>query len=501
VATLAEIASQRTNLNESAVDHLLRLTASWSLLADLSFSDMVLMAKVEGPLVPAELDGPGAGDFVVLGQVRPNNRSTLINDDLVGSIQSSQAWPLVELTFDSATRVVGVASIETVPDRAPVWCIPVRFDARIVAVLVRVQGPLRGPASLYEQAYLSIFERLCEMVAGATFPFREDDVAGPGMPRVGDGIILIDGSGLVEFATPNASNALHRLGIYGPAEGQSLDELGLRIRVVERALEFALPAMEEVDRGHDVAILFHCVPLLENNTPTGAVILLRDVSDLRQLNRLVLNKEAAVREVHHRVKNNLQTISSLLRLQARRSDEVETRTALLEAERRVRSIAVVHEVLSREPGEEVVFDEIVRSLVLLVEDTVLALHPVEIVVNGDLGVLPTDLATPLAVALAELLTNAVEHAFIDFGGVDNNHVGVVTLNLHQQDGNAIAEIRDNGRGLGTDFSLEVPTSLGLSIVRDLIRAQLRGTIEMNSVALADGGGTYVRVVVPTSERT
>ena len=107
-----------------------------------------------------------------------------------------------------------------------------------------------------------------------------------------------------------------------------------------------------------------------------------------------------------------------MRLQARRSEEEETRTALYEAERRVRSIAVVHEVLSREPGEEVVFDEIVRSLVLLVEDTVLALHPVEIVVNGELGVLSTDLATPLAVALAELLTNAVEHAFIDFGGAD-----------------------------------------------------------------------------------
>jgi two-component sensor histidine kinase len=233
---------------------------------------------------------------------------------------------------------------------------------------------------------------------------------------------------------------------------------------------------------------------------TGAVTLLRDVSDLRQLNRVLLNKEAAVREVHHRVKNNLQTISSLLHLQARRSDEVETRTALLEAERRVRSIAVVHEVLSREPGEEVVFDEIVRSLVLLVEDTVLALHPVEIVVNGELGILSSDLATPLAVALAELLTNAVEHAFTEFGGDDNEHVGVVTLNLYQEDGNAVAEIRDNGRGLGAEFSLDVSTSLGLSIVRDLIRAQLHGSIEMKSVPSDQGGGTFVRVVVPTTER-
>ena len=494
MATLAELAHLHSSLDEPVVDHLLRLTASWSLLADLSFSDMLLMTPLD------EATDHGEADFVVLGQMRPNNRSTIVNDDLVGTTQRRAAWPLVGLAFESGTRIVGQVKVEAIDDVVPVWCVPVRFDGRVVAVMVRLQGPLRGPASLYEQAYLSIFERLCTMVADSAFPFREEGVAGPGLPRVGDGIILIDGDGRVEFATPNAANALHRMGIYASSEGRTFNELGMRVRVVERSLEYAIPAMEEIDRGPDVAILFHCVPLLEHDLVTGVLTLLRDVSDLRQLNRLVLNKEAAVREVHHRVKNNLQTISSLLRLQARRSDEPETRLALGEAERRVRSIAVVHEVLSREPGEEVVFDEIVRSLVLLVEDTVLALHPVEIVVNGELGVLSTDLATPLAVALAELLTNAVEHAFTDFGDGDNSHVGVVTLNLYQEDGNAIAEIRDNGRGLRDDFSLEVTTSLGLSIVRDLVRTQLHGRIEMSNASYADGGGTFVRVEVPMTAR-
>ena len=494
MATLAELASQRTLLDEPVVDHLLRLTASWSLLSDLSFSDMLLMAEVD------DRHSSGNENFVVLGQMRPNNRSTLLSDDLVATTQRRDAWPLVRLAFESGTRVVGESRVECVDEVIPLWCVPVRFDGRVVAVLVRLQGPLRGPASLYEQAYLSIFERLCTMVADATFPFREDDVAGPGLPRVGDGIILIDGASQVEFATPNATNALHRLGVYASTEGRTLVDLGLRVRVVERSLAFAIPAMEEIDRGHDVAILFHCVPLVEHHEVTGVVVLVRDVSDLRQLNRVVLNKEAAVREVHHRVKNNLQTISSLLRLQARRSSEPETRIALGEAERRVRSIAVVHEVLSREPGEEVVFDEIVRSLVLLVEDTVLALHPVEIVVNGELGTLSSDLATPLAVALAELLTNAVEHAFTDFSDSVHDHVGVVTLNLLHENDVAIAEIRDNGRGLGEGFSLDVTTSLGLSIVRDLIRSQLHGTIEMTSVDASEGGGTLVRVEVPLVER-
>jgi len=493
VATLAELASQRTSLDEYAIDHLLRLSASWSLLSDLSFSDLLLMTTVEGHERNDET-------LVVLGQMRPNNRTTLINDDLVGTTQPLANWPLVREAYESGTRTVGNFKIDKVDDVVPGWCVPVHLNGRVIAVMVRLQGPLRGSASLYEHQYLSVFVRLCDMVSDATFPYREDAVAGPGLPRVGDGVILIDSLGRVEFATPNAVNALHRLSIYSSIEGKTFEELGVDVRGIKRALEFGIPALEEVDRGHDVAIQFHGVPLISHQNVTGVLTIVRDVSDLRQLNRVVLNKEAAVREVHHRVKNNLQTISSLLRLQARRSEEIETKTALLEAERRVRSIAVVHEVLSREPGEEVVFDEIVRSLVLLVEDTVLGLHPVEIVVNGELGVLSTDLATPLAVALAELLTNAVEHAFTDFGGVENDHVGVVTLNLYQEDGQAIAEIRDNGRGLGENFSLDVPTSLGLSIVRDLIRAQLYGEIEMNSVPLADGGGTFVRVAVPLNAR-
>jgi two-component sensor histidine kinase len=489
VSTLAELSDDFTSLSEAAIDHLLRLTASWSLLADLSFSDMVLVTPDE--------NSAGHEEFVVLGQVRPNNRSTLIVDDLIGSVQTSSQWPLIKLAFEGGKRCVGEVSIPAIDGAVPVWCIPVRFDGRVIGVLVRLQGPLRGPASLYEQAYLSIFERLCSMVSDATFPYREDTVAGPGMPRVGDGIILTNGLGQVEFCTPNATNALHRLGVFASTEGKTLNDMGLNLRVVERSLEYGIPAMEEVDRSHDVSILLHCVPLFDRGAVTGVVVLLRDVSDLRQLNRVVLNKEAAVREVHHRVKNNLQTISSLLRLQARRSDEHDTVVALQEAERRVRSIAVVHEVLSREPGEEVVFDEIVRSIVLLVEDTVLALHPVEIVVNGDLGTLPTDLATPLALALTELLTNAVEHAFVDFGGPDNEHVGVVTLDLSLEGECAVAEIRDNGRGLEDDFNLDVATSLGLSIVRDLVRSQLNGSIEMTSVPYSDGGGTLIRVVVPT----
>jgi len=139
-------------------------------------------------------------------------------------------------------------------------------------------------------------------------------------------------------------------------------------------------------------VLVHCVPLISHGSVTGAMILLRDVTDVRRLDRLLLSKDAAIREVHHRVKNNLQTISSLLSLQARRLDVGRPRGPL-RAERRVRSIALVHEILSRDPGDQVPFDEIVASLVQMARDSVVSNRPVEIDVAGDLGEVTADVAT------------------------------------------------------------------------------------------------------------
>ena len=102
--------------------------------------------------------------------------------------------------------------------------------------------------------------------------------------------------------------------------------------------------IEEVERD-DASILLRVIPLLEDRKPAGALILLRDVTDLRRRDRMLMSKDATIREIHHRVKNNLQTIAALLRLQGRRLDSPEARQAIKESERRIRSIAIVHETL------------------------------------------------------------------------------------------------------------------------------------------------------------
>jgi two-component sensor histidine kinase len=214
---------------------------------------------------------------------------------------------------------------------------------------------------------------------------------------------------------------------------------------------------------------------------TGALVLMRDVSDLRRRDRLLLSKDAAIREVHHRVKNNLQTISSLLRLQARRMPSGPARQALEESERRVRSIAVVHEILSRDTTDEVDFNDILPSLVRLAEDLSSMERPVRITYAGAAGRLHASIATPLAVVITELLQNAAEHAFPAAARTRRPHLSLrVEVVLTRGDNDLRVTVRDNGVGLPADFSVDETTSLGLSIVRNLVRAQMGGNIAMHT---------------------
>ena len=249
-----------------------------------------------------------------------------------------------------------------------------------------------------------------------------------------------------------------------------------------------LPVSTEIERD-DVSMLLRVLPLFEDDQATGALLLMRDVSDLRRRDRMLLSKDATIREIHHRVKNNLQTIASLLRLQARRLKSPEGRAVLVESERRIRSIAIVHETLSRDAGDVVRFSEIVRPLARLVEDA--SLSPdlaIHFVVDGDAGELPGEVATPLAVVLNELMQNAVDHAFVN--GAAEGKVNVV---LTRDDDQVTMEVRDDGAGLPDRFSLDTSRGLGLTIVQALVTGELGGSIEMHS-----DNGASVRVKVPVA---
>ncbi len=494
-------------LSKEEVGHLQRLVAEWGMLADFCFADMLLHVRTP--------DGLGGARWLVVDQVRPATAQTLHIKDWVGSSTTDSDRPLLRQAYESGTAVEGTVAVEGLSEAAQMTAIPVRHSGRVIGVLTREWSEQKGrqPGRL-ERTYLSIFDRFAAMISAGLFPFAGRQGPITAAPRVGDGAIVLDALARVEFASPNAVSALHRVGITANVIGLSLAELGFNDAAVRSAFERHEPVLEESDQSSDVTMLEYCIPILEADPSggpaaarvTGCVLLLRDVTELRRRDRLLLSKDATIREIHHRVKNNLQTISSLLRLQARRLSSDEAKAAVNESVRRIRTIALVHETLSREPGDDVAFIEIVRPLLRLAEEGYQSPdRPVRFTVQGEGGKLPATIATPLSVVLTELLQNAVDHEFPL--GSPGGQVKVLLGN----DGSTLSiRVIDDGRGVPEDFRLDKATGLGLTIVKTLVTTELGGTIFMRQGEPADfelagiappaqGTGTVVDLTVPIKD--
>ncbi|MGA1030872.1 MAG: sensor histidine kinase [Ilumatobacteraceae bacterium] len=500
--TLLELASEHTELSEDDVSHLAALISEWGMLADFSFADLLLYVPVTSA---------GGVNWLTASQVRAATGQTLYESDLVGEFADDTDRPFIAAAAQSGQIQQGEITLSYLNDPVNMTAIPVMREGRAIAVLTREVSSVSGrrPGQL-ERTYLSIFDDFANMIATGLFPFEGRVADSSVAPRVGDGVVVLDGSARVRYASPNAVSALHRIGIRANAVGQSLAELGFAHDAARASFERREPVVEELDQEHDVTLLVRSIPILKQGVRAtnvvGGVVLMRDVSELRRRDRLILTKDATIKEIHHRVKNNLQTISSLLRLQGRRLSSDEAKAAIADSVRRIRTIALVHETLSREPGEDVAFVEILRPLIQLSQESLQSSdRPVRFEVRGDAGRLPATIATPLSVVILELLQNVVDHAF-----GDKRRDGVVRVFLARDPDDDALHLRviDNGVGVDERFDISQATGLGLSIVRTLVTTELGGTISMRpasttdlvDAALDDGSGqagTVVDLRIPT----
>ena len=466
MSTLERIAEERTDLDAEELDRLRSLVGAWALVADLAVSDLVLWLPTWN----------GAG-WMAAALVRPATAPTSVPVDLVGSFVPKGRE--VALDRALATGRISHNGIEAVPVRGP---------RRIIGVLAR-HAVSRAPGHL-DESYREIASMLLQMITEGSFPppgYGVDPGSAP--PRVGDGIIRLDDEGRVIFASPNAMSAFRRLGFAPALQDSNLAHIATRLwrrpgPVDERIALVAggrVSGHAEIDNASG-SVTVHSVLLNPGGVSRGAVVLTRDVTDLRRRERALISKDATIREVHHRVKNNLQTVSALLRLQSRRVDAEEARQALAEAGRRVSAIAAVHEILAQEPGEEVDFDAVVDRLVVLARDLAPAFGAADIAItrDGSLGEVSTDVASPLAMAVSELVHNAVEHA-------GASSICVVLT----RDGVRLGvQVVDNGSGVPEPLV----EGLGLQIVRSLVEEDLEGTFSLDA---CEPQGTRATVAIPT----
>ncbi|MDD5141999.1 response regulator [Methanoregula sp.] len=304
--------------------------------------------------------------------------------------------------------------------------------------------------------------------------------------QIGDIVFHVDPSGLITYISP------HVLG--------DIDNPQAPINVIDIApAEYRRQIHALIDPSapsHDVISGFELPLLLSvnvrtvlyeiNATPTfdkenaytGYSGIARNITERKNLQNAIaaslLEKETLLKEIHHRVKNNMQVISSLLNLQIRLMKDEKSREALLESQNRVMSIALVHEKLYQSKSfAEIDFrDYLMKISENLMQSFGVPRGKVRVDIRGENVVLPLEKAIPVSLIVNELLSNAFKYAY------PNERTGTILVSL-QQDGNRYTLlIRDDGIGLPESVTLDNIETLGLQLVVSLV-GQLVGTIALD----------------------
>jgi len=485
---LEEFLRDRSPLDTKQIRRIRELTADWQLLADLSFADLILW-------VPLRKDfKTWPSGYVAVAHIRPTTAATVFNQDVIGD----------EIAWGSRPRIdQALSEAEIIRDAQPEKfgeifikeeTIPVILENHVIAVISRHRNAelMRQPSRL-ELNYREVAHNVYRMVAEGTFPYTgHSEIFDPAV-RVGDGLIRLDINGAIIYASPNAKSAFSRMGWTGELEGNNLGQAARSVSVLkfeahEEAIEVglsgkALRRVEIENAGGTVDLL--ALPLLAGGDRIGAIVLLQNVTELRRRERELVTKDATIREIHHRVKNNLQTVSALLRLQSRRIEDPAASAALNEAVRRIASIALVHETLSSSTEASVAFDDVLDRLVTHALDLSPRMGQLQISRTGELGALDPRIATPLSLVVTELIHNALEHGLAESG----NHL---TITVERNQSSAEITIFDDGVGLPKGFSLAESSNLGLQIVRTLTENELRGNIDL----VRTSAGTEAHLTFP-----
>ncbi|TDT33667.1 sensor histidine kinase [Naumannella halotolerans] len=530
---------QAHGLDPVTAQWLSHLVVDWHLLADLSFSDLVLW-------VPAPMD---ADIYDAVAQIRPATGPTALEDDVVGDQLAyepdsgvAEAWMSGEPVETGENKLqagipvdvvaipvrrpagfqwdadlppeVGEALDELIPaepaeapGHEPEVCDLDEFDdeefddevdERLVAVVERHtnQMTVRAPSTL-EDNYLEIAEILTGMLQRGEFPIPGEPIDPTQSLRVGDGLIRLDAAGQVVYATPNATTGYRRLGLTRDLLDQDLASVVEQLVTEEPEVEIREFLHSEITREIDivaeqVVLRLRVLPLRDADGPIPPIVLSKDISEIRRRERELVTKDATIREIHHRVKNNLQTVAALLRMQGRRIQSADAEAALGEAMSRVGAIAVVHEILSQTYDEAVEFDDVADRVLRMVADVSRASQSrVRVSRQGSFGRIPAQVATPLALVVTELCQNAIEHGLGDAAGT-------VLVKSQRDRRRLTVQVCDDGRGLPPNVD---PTgnSLGLSIVRTLV-SDLGGSFTLGPNPQGRGTMAMIEVPIPSSRR-
>lgn len=483
MADFSQILATRPDFDDSDREWLHHLVADWQVIADLSFADLLLILQ------------KGDGSYIFAEQCRPSTVVSMRVDDVVS--QQVDAWMRNEceaaMQHDGVYRSQNLQHIDGM-NICNTYA-PIRHNGKTLGLVLRETNlENRESNGRYEWESLEVGRQLFAMITREQFPYRDAVMNQRHNARVSDGFMRLTVDGDVTYASPNAISCFRRLGMVDMMQGKNLGEVGAGLihqnDPVPESLPLVLlgkaPVDSELNANHSV-VSIRSMPLMDDHGRTGAIVLCRDITELRRREVELQTKDATISEIHHRVKNNLQAVSALLRLQARKTKSQEVKKELQEAMRRVQTIAMVHEGLSQTADENVDFDKVISNLLRMSVDLA-SMRDQHITIDfvGKFGKMPAQDATPLSLVLTELITNAVEH------GYEGRKEGHITVSVGREGKCLNVVVEDDGNGMDQEESNGMAkasgSGLGTQIINTFVTNDFGGNVRWEH---GRDGGTRV----------
>ncbi|WP_126427840.1 sensor histidine kinase [Brevibacillus marinus] len=468
MASLRELCEVHTTLVPEDVQQIEELAQYLQLFADISQSDMF----IDCPAV-------GENEALVAAQAHPTTAKSLYKTSVVGQMALAENEPAVLSSLLTGEPVIGSRGIsqEQIVMRQNVM--PIKNACGVTIGTLIMERDIS--AEVEQEKNVELLMETTEQLSETLLKLAKESKF---LSLIHEGMILFDYRRVITYVNTRACQLLRAIGHEAPLEGKPLAQCFADMFAKERFQQSGGVVFAEFQSGN-LCLQLKAVSIVRDETEVGGILLLRDISEIKEKEKQLMIKSAVIKEIHHRVKNNLQTIGSLLRLQMRRSASPELKRVYRESINRIISIATVHEFLAQNGQEQVDFREVADKLAKAIVSSMAAYGKrMEVRVTGEKQYLAADRATALALILGELLQTSVIH------GAAGSQDGTITVGLRQK--GAFAQLTLSGGGMVVSDPTVPHDQLGLQIVQTLIAEDLGGKLTFTRT----GQGTAMTITYP-----
>lgn len=403
------------------------------------------------------------GDAIVVAEAKPSGVPSSYQNSVVGMLAKQENEPAVARTFRLGIPTKQMKALTQESNIVVQSVEPIKNGTKVIGVLIREkrlddQYAVSGRLHLSKNRFETVAHALSHM----------EDADNWLTECIEEGLLLVNKEGYVSFRNTIAEELYTDVGFCEDVLGQKYSNICLIHP--EQINKDENQSFIETKIGKYTLNIRH-VHLKQEEIAFAVII--RDITWMKEQEKELILKSVAIKEMHHRVKNNLQTIASLIRLQTRRSESHETKKVLEETMNRILAIAATHQLLAQSGVDEVSIGEVITNIKSNTVRYFAKPHfDISVILDGDDFFVDSDIATSVALVVNELLQNSLKYAF------ENRESGEIWINVKKGPLYSKIEIIDNGCGF--DVENRKKDRLGLSIVKTLVEDKLHGNLELKS---------------------